>query len=118
MLKNIVHRPPVDTRTLHSDDDRAVTLIVPDADGDAIPDEWEVSVFGNITTMNETSDWDKDGYTDLQEYHNILNGETDPEGAAYDPKTVNAPGGTGYVSSSSAFWSYMLPVIINSIEKK
>ncbi|MDX9842103.1 MAG: hypothetical protein RBS95_11640 [Desulfobulbus sp.] len=69
-----------------------------DADEDGILDSWEMSFFGNTTTADATSDADRDGYTDLQEFRNAQNGETDPQGARYDPKRVNAPGGTGHPS--------------------
>jgi len=93
-------------------------LFVPDTYGDAISDEYRVSIFGNIAAMYQTSEWDKRGYTDFQEYLNILNGETELDGAEYASIAVGAPGGTGYVSSSSTFWSYILPETINSIEMK
>ncbi|WP_417909802.1 hypothetical protein [Candidatus Electronema sp. PJ] len=71
-----------------------------DSDGDGIDDAWEEEYFGDLTTANALTDWDKDGYTDLQEYLNWLAGETDPKGAVYDPKVKNAPGGTGYEDNS------------------
>ena len=40
----------------------------------------------------------------LQEFSNAQNGETDPQGAGYDPTRVNAPGGTGHPSR-------MLPIL-------
>jgi len=86
-----------------------VTEVAADADNDGLPDNWEVVYFGNTTAANRYTDWDRDGYTDLQEYLNQLNSEKDPAGGEYDPKTVNAPGGTGYVDSD--FWSLMIPVI-------
>lgn len=55
-----------------------------DADADGMFDEWETDRFGNTsrgTTSNSSSDYDNDGYTDLEEF---LNG-TDP--------TVNNTGG-------------------------
>jgi hypothetical protein len=39
-----------------------------DTDGDGLPDAWELSYAGNLTTMNGTSNTDGDGATDLQEY--------------------------------------------------
>ncbi len=39
-----------------------------DSDGDGIPDAWEWSNFGNLTTANASSDADGDGQTDQQEY--------------------------------------------------
>jgi len=38
-----------------------------DTDGDGIPDAWEQTWFGNLTTANKTSDYDADGSTDRQE---------------------------------------------------
>lgn len=103
----------------HSEID--LTLLVdqavnPDTDADLLPDAWEITHFGNLTTANGTTDYDRDGYTDLQEYLNDEQGETDPLGAEYDPKQGNAPGGTGYISISNdeGFWEIMTPVIINS----
>jgi hypothetical protein len=48
----------------------ATTSIAPgaDTDGDGIPDAWERSKAGNITTMNISSDSDKDGVLDKDEY--------------------------------------------------
>ena len=47
-----------------------VTYEIPvaDSDGDGLPDNWERSFFPNLTTANATSDFDKDGTTDLAEY--------------------------------------------------
>ena len=83
-----------------------------DADNDGLPDAWEVDHFGDTITANATTDNDKDGYTDLQEYLNQAS--TDPAGNAYDPKVPNAPGGSGYVATDDDFWTIMTPVIINS----
>ena len=69
-----------------------------DGDGDGIYDSWEIRFFGTTTTADGTTDADRDGYTDLQEFSNAQNGETDPQGAGYDPKRVNTPGGTGHPS--------------------
>jgi hypothetical protein len=51
-----------------------------DTDGDGIADAYELRYFGNLLTVNATSDRDGDGRTDLQEY---LDGTdpTDPGGA-------------------------------------
>ena len=70
--------------------------------------------FGDLSTANDKSDYDRDGYTDLQEFLNQSENKTDPTGGAYDPKLANAPGGTGYVQSDDDFWTIMTPVIINS----
>lgn len=47
----------------------------PDSDGDGISDQWEQDNFGSLTNVNQTSDWDFDGFIDL---HEFLAG-TDPE---------------------------------------
>ncbi len=72
-----------------------------DADGDGIDDDWERHYFSNLTTADSISDFDKDGYTDRQEYLNGLAGRKDPQGADYDPTVRNASGGTGYTGASS-----------------
>jgi hypothetical protein len=93
----------------------AVNVEMPhvDTDGDGIYDQWELDHFGNLTTANAVSDYDNDGYSDLQEYLNTYYPvETDPEGNVYDPKVVNAPGGTGYnPKDNKGFWLLMLPAI-------
>jgi hypothetical protein len=96
-----------------------VNVVITDSDNDSINDQWEIDNFGDLTTADATTDYDNDGYSDLQEYLNSSAAETDPQGNPYDPKTVNAPGGTGYVpiSSSSSFWTIMLPVILNGVDK-
>ncbi len=69
-------------------------LITPD-------DDWEMDYFGNLQTADKTTDWDDDGYSDLQEYLNrdIL----DKNGNSYDPKVENAPDGPGYNSANRGF---------------
>jgi cytochrome c peroxidase len=70
-----------------------------DSDGDNIDDAWEISNFGNITTVGKVggkyTDYDKDGYSDLIEFQN--RGLNDVNGIAFDPKVKNAPGGSGWV---------------------
>jgi|KBSSwiStaDraftv2_1062776.scaffolds.fasta_scaffold124779_2 hypothetical protein len=39
-----------------------------DTDGDGIADAFEFQFTGNLTTMNSTSDLDRDGFTDSEEY--------------------------------------------------
>ena len=87
-----------------------------DTDHDGIYDQWELDNFGDLTTADATSDYDQDGYTDLQEYLNAFYPvETDPDGQVYDPVNIhNAPGGTGYNPvNKSGFWLMMLPAILN-----
>ena len=74
-----------------------------DYDEDGIDDDWEILHFGNLPKATATSDFDKDGYTDLQEYLNDLAGETDLDDKVYDPKTKNTAGGTGYITNRLAY---------------
>lgn len=84
-----------------------------DSDEDGIADTWEVEHFGNLQVANATSDQDKDGYSDLQEYLNqdIL----DEEGNLYDPKVKNAPGGPGWMGTSmnNGFLPAILFLLLN-----
>jgi len=45
-----------------------------DSDHDGIPDAWELLHFANLATANGTTDFDHDGFSDLQEYF----ADTDP----------------------------------------
>jgi hypothetical protein len=49
-----------------------------DTDGDGLPDAWEYSHFGNLTTANATTDTDGDGVPDWKEFET----GTDPNSAA------------------------------------
>lgn len=51
-----------------------------DTDNDGMPDSYEISTYGSIATQDETSDTDGDGYTDFEEYANLVD-----EGAASPP---------------------------------
>ncbi|MCI5120005.1 MAG: hypothetical protein D3908_02200 [Candidatus Electrothrix sp. AUS4] len=88
-----------------------------DSDGDGVDDAWEMQYFGNLTTADATTDYDRDGYTDLQEYLNNLNGETDPKGGAYDPTVRNAPRGTGWSKGAGVLHSVLL-LLEDKKEKK
>ncbi len=46
----------------------ANTIACPDTDGDGIGDAYEIAHFGNLGTVDGTSDSDGDGQTDAQEY--------------------------------------------------
>ncbi len=87
-------------------------LLARDSDRDGIADNWETEYFGDLDTANGDSDYDRDGYTDLQEYLNHLAGKIDPAGGVYDPTASNTPGGTGYIPNH--FWTLMLPAIIGA----
>lgn len=88
-----------------------VEAVFVDTDGDGIEDSWEMTHFNSLDVADSTSDFDNDGYTDLQEYLNSVALETDPLGADYDPRVANAPGGTGYNpprNTGAAVWNFML----------
>ena len=80
-----------------------------DTDGDGIDDIWEGTKFGDLTTADETTDHDQDGYTDLQEYlyskdpHNEMWDSHDPDGNAFDPWVPNTEKGEGY-NRENDFW--------------
>ena len=42
--------------------------VLPDADGDGIPDLWETQYFGNATSGSGTADTDGDGMISTDEY--------------------------------------------------
>lgn len=65
----------------------SVTDPAVDADGDGLPDEWEMQWFSSLSVANGASDYDGDGYTDKEEY---LSG-TSPVSAGNG--TVYPPGG-------------------------
>lgn len=44
------------------------SILRPDTDNDGISDAWERQKFGNITAANVSTDTDKDGASDLEEY--------------------------------------------------
>lgn len=96
-----------------------INTTVVDSDSDGMDDSWEITNFGNLTTADKTSDYDGDGYTDLQEYLNSAAGENDPHGIPYNPREKNAPGGTGYIpgNSNNSFWTIMLPSILKAGNK-
>lgn len=52
---------------------RTATLLCTDTDGDGIGDEWEIARFTNLTTATATSDFDKDGVSDHDEYVALTN---------------------------------------------
>jgi len=55
-------------------------LTEPDTDNDGIPDPWEISNFGDLTTVGLTTDFDGDGLLDIDEYSN----NTDPKDSDSD----------------------------------
>ena len=91
-----------------------------DSDGDGLPDNWENSRFGNLTTANATTDFDGDGSSDLSEY---LAGSspTDPvenfraaisrNGAQFHAAVTDRPAtGTGYEGLTRVYdWFSAIP---------
>ncbi|HMV76025.1 MAG TPA: fibronectin type III domain-containing protein, partial [Microthrixaceae bacterium] len=65
--------------------DWTVTVSFLDSDGDGLPDSWEVSNFGNITSQDQFGDPDGDGMNNLQEFTNV----TDP--LTYDGPNTPTP---------------------------
>ena len=43
-----------------------------DTDNDGMPDSWELSRFGNLSTSNRATDTNADGWTDLEDYLNLV----------------------------------------------
>jgi hypothetical protein len=87
-------------------------LPITDTNLNGIEDGWELHFFGDLTTATAGSDFDRDYYTDLQEYLNWRNEELDPGGQPYDPTVENAAGGSGY-EKPTILW-LTLPALLNS----
>ncbi len=60
-----------------------------DSDSDGIDDNWELFYFQSLQIANGTTDFDKDGYTDLDEYLLWKAGTLDDSGVAFTPLTYN-----------------------------
>ncbi|WP_339138386.1 MAG: right-handed parallel beta-helix repeat-containing protein [Candidatus Electrothrix sp. GW3-4] len=84
-----------------------------DTDEDGIDDHWEQLFFGTLSTASSTSDYDQDGYSDLQEYLNNLRRHVDPDGAAFDLTGGNEAGGEGYVEIVEENDASFMTIIIN-----
>ena len=64
------------------------------SDGDHIDDAWEQQFFGNLTTANNTSDFDGDAFIDL---HEFLAGTIPTNAASYLRASSLTPAGTNVV---------------------
>lgn len=52
-----------------------------DTDGDGLPDDWEITNFGDLVTADSTTDSDNDGLLDIDEYgHGTNPNNTDTDG--------------------------------------
>lgn len=79
-----------------------------DADNDGMDDPWEISQFGNTSrgsATNSSSDYDGDGYTDLEEFLNGTNPKVKDTGAVTasptpTPTVVQNPSPTVSVTST------------------
>jgi len=92
----------------------------PDTDNDGIADSWELSFFKSLTMCDSDSDFDKDNYTDLQEYLNWKNNISDPLGNQFNPMEINAPGGYGYggILPAPGILQLMMPAILYGHQKQ
>ncbi len=69
---------PADVSVTNQDDEGVL-----DSDSDGLPDSWETTYFGDLTTTDGTTDLDGDGLTELAEYQNGTdpnNTDTDGDG--------------------------------------
>ncbi len=95
-----------------------VNIAIVDSDNDGIDDAWELLYFGDLTTASSVSDYDRDGYTDRQEYLNQEADVFDPEGNICNPLQHNAPGGQSYnPKDNQSFWILMMPVLMNQVSQ-
>ncbi len=94
----------------------SVNTTITDNDGDGIDDGWEMTYFGNLTTASALTDYDQDGYSDLQEYLNQLSGMLDSNGTQFNPTVANASGGVGYVEPhpDSNILKMLIPILIEN----
>ena len=70
---------------------RTATLACPDTDHDGLADAWEWENFAGLTTANATSDFDKDGATDQNEYLAL----TDPKNGSSSLHIISQTLGSG-----------------------
>ena len=78
-MMNVVTEPELDPET------NAFEILVDylDADGDDLPDNWEVQNFGSIESYGAEDDPDKDGLSNADEFYRTtdpMNGDTDGDG--------------------------------------
>lgn len=71
----------------------STTAPPPDIDNDGMADSWEASTFGNLG-QTAITDFDSDGYTDIEEYLHYLAGGSSP--STRTPISFRIPGGVQY----------------------
>jgi hypothetical protein len=80
----------LDTGILKTD-----SMIITDTDNDGISDAWEIAYTGgDLNVMSATSNYDKDGYSDLQEYLAFTNPISGSSFFKVTQVTPLTPGGT------------------------
>ena len=92
-----------------------------DTDQDGIDDAWELLFFNDLTTADATSDYDNDGYSDVQEYLNNQHRSVDPKGNSFDLTKVNEPDGNGYEvieEKKVNFMTIIINFLLGNQEKK
>lgn len=83
-----------------------------DTDLDLMDDNWELDHFGDLTTANYISDYDRDGYSDLQEYFNYTEGRLDPGYNIFNPTIKNTANGYGYTISTDVRRKMIGPMML------
>ncbi|HMP76243.1 MAG TPA: S8 family serine peptidase [Kiritimatiellia bacterium] len=73
----------------------------PDADGDGIPDAYEIELFGSTTNIGIGTDWDNDGFLDVDEYR-AGTSPTNPASLLQLESTATAPAGEVVIRWQSA----------------
>ncbi|MFH0878753.1 MAG: hypothetical protein V2A34_03485 [Lentisphaerota bacterium] len=67
-VSNFDHDPALDIMEYQAGTDPRNPFDYPPGDGDSIDDRWEMQYFGDLTTADETTDWDGDGILDKDEF--------------------------------------------------
>ena len=70
-----------------------------DTDGDGLWDAWKSYILGDLTTADDSTDYDGDGLTDLTEYNKWDKNRLDAKGVQYDPTFPNSPSGCASTSA-------------------
>jgi hypothetical protein len=73
----------------------------PDTDGDGLPDDWERSYAGNLTTLNGAGDNDADGVPNSQEYL----ADTDPLSSSSNLRITSFAANAGGTANTVTFTS-------------